>query len=107
MNPVENGKTEVKDKDVIAQEEATPVVKEDGTEVKVTVNDVLDAMEEATGETVTADKITTVTTTTELNKDLVSDIVNADGTVQQVKDIVSLPTSAVVIYTQNEGEVAQ
>ena len=31
-------------------------------------------------------------------------IVNADGTVQQVKDIVSLPTSAVVIYTQNEGE---
>ena len=104
LNPVENGKTEVKDKDVIAQEEATPVVKEDGTEVKVTVNDVLDAMEEATGETVTADKITTVTTTTELNKDLVSDIVNADGTVQQVKDIVSLPTSAVVIYTQNEGE---
>ena len=104
LNPVENGKTEVKDKDVIAQEEATPVVKEDGTEVKVTINDVLDAMEEATGETVTADKITTVTTTTELNKDLVSDIVNADGTVQQVKDIVSLPTSAVVIYTQNEGE---
>ena len=35
---------------------------------------------------------------------MVSDIVNADGTVQQVKDIVSLPTSAVVIYTQNEGE---
>ena len=104
LNPVENGKTEVKDKDVIAQEEATPVVKEDGTEVKVTVNDVLDAMEEATGETVTADKITTVTTTTELNKDLVSDIVNADGTVQQIKDIVSLPSSAVVIYTQNEGE---
>ena len=103
LNPVENGKTEVKDKDVIAQEEATPVVKEDGTEVKVTINDVLDAMEEATGETVTADKIT-VTTTTELNKDLVSDIVNADGTVQQVKDIVSLTTSAVVIYTQNEGE---
>ncbi len=104
LNPVENGKTEVKDKNVIAQEEAAPVVKEDGTEVKVTVNDVLDAMEEATGETVTADKITTVTTTTELNKDLVSDIVNADGTVQQIKDIVSLPTSAVVIYTQNEGE---
>ena len=43
LNPVENGKTEVKDKDVIAQEEATPVVKEDGTEVKVTINDVLDA----------------------------------------------------------------
>ena len=104
LNPVDNGTTEVKDKDVIAQEEAAPVVTEDGKEVKVTVNDVLNAMEEATGETVTADKITTVTTTTALEKELASDIVNADGTVQQVKDFVSLPSEAVVIYTQNEGE---
>ncbi|WP_291588089.1 DUF3869 domain-containing protein [Bacteroides sp.] len=104
LNPVDNGTTEVKDKDVIAQEEAAPVVTEDGKEVKVTVSDVLNAMEEATGETVTADKITTVTTTTALEKELASDIVNADGTVQQVKDFVSLPSEAVVIYTQNEGE---
>ena len=101
LDPSDKGTPEVVKKDEVKEIE---VKDETGKPTGNTVNDLLNAMQEATGETITAENVMTVTTTESLNKELASDIVNPDGTINQVKDYITLPTAAVVIYTQNQGE---
>ena len=84
----------------VKEEPAAPIINDKGEEVGITVDNLLDAMEEATGETVKVEKVTTVTTTTELSTTLVSDIVLEDGTVDKITDVVTLPSNALIIYTQ-------
>ncbi|WP_455587534.1 hypothetical protein [Bacteroides sp.] len=99
LNPVEEGEVATETTEKVKDTPAT-VTNDKGEEVEVKVDDLLDAMKEATGETVTTEEVTTVTTTTALSKELASDIVLEDGTVNQVKDVVELPAQAVIIYTQ-------
>ena len=100
LDPVNNGHQGELSTEEAKKQPAAPVINDKGEEVDITVNNVLDAMQDATGETVKVENVTTITTKTELNTTLVSDIVLEDGTVSKVEDFIALPSEAVIIYTQ-------
>lgn len=97
LNPEGNVTTETAEE--IKDTPAT-VTDDSGEKVDVKVDDLLNSMQEATGETITTEEVITIATTAPLNKELASDIVLEDGTVNQVKDVVELPAQAIIIYTQ-------
>ena len=100
---VGSGETTVTPPEEAKKEEAVIVDHETGEVTTVTVNDIINSMQETTGEEVKVEEVAVTEVKTEINIPLVSDIVKGEGsnsTVVTEEDRIVIPEGTKVIYTK-------